>query len=207
MTDDHHDADAMDELDELLSLADGPVHFPEPARRSLLDQLIRTASMPRVEPASAPIVPLVSDNRAGRPPRLAWVAGAAASLVVIIAFAVVFIARLDTRSQPPADQLPAVPMTVDEVCAMLPPLAAANGLGQESVQIDDVNIDDLEELRGLLAHLSSEAGGTVSPELIGDADTRIRLVQISIGAVDSDAAVSAMKAAGNLVGAVIDHGC
>lgn len=204
MNDGRHDPETMDEMDELLSLADGPVHFPEPGRRELLDQVIRTASMSRVEAAT--IVPIITAERAGDAPRRTWIAGVAASVVLIIAVASVVVMRQGDRSQAPADPILAVPM-VDEVCEMLAPLAAANGLDQGPVQVGDVSLDDLDEVRRLLAPLSVDDGGPVDSELIDDAVTRIQLMGISIDASNTSAAASAMTAARASVGAVIDEAC
>ena len=205
MNDNRDDREVFEDLGELLSLADQPVHFPEPARGELLDQVIRTASMPRVEGTT--IVRSATTARATKPAHPSWTIGVAASLVVILTVALALVALGDGRSDAPADQvLPAV-MTVEEVCDVLRPLTTANGLGEGSVQIADVSLDELEEQRRLIARLSADEGSPVDPELVADAINRIRLMEIAIEASDTSAAANAMTAARASVRAVIDEAC
>lgn len=205
MTDDRHDPGALDDLGELLSLADQPVHFPDPARGELLDQVIRTASMPRAEATT--VVPTSIGDRATSPARRTWIVGVAASLLLIVTVALALVARGDGRPDAPADRVIPAPMTIEEVCDALPPLAAANGLGQGSVQIAEVSLDELEYQRRLIARLSADQGGAADAELVADAITRIRLMEISIEASDTSAAALAMTAARASVSAVIDEAC
>lgn len=205
MTDDRHGPGAEHELDELLSLADQPLHFPDPERGELLDRVLRTATSPRVEETA--VVPFVIGDRGADRPRRRWAVGVAASLVLILAVALTLVARQSSQSDVPADQGLPDPMTVEETCAMLPALAATNGLDQGPVQIADTSLDELEEVRRLLTGLSVDEGGPVASELVDDAVTRIRLLEIAIEASDSSTAAGAMTAARESVGVVIDAAC
>lgn len=205
MTDDRREPAATDELDELLPLADGPIRFPEPARGELLDQIIRTTSVPRIEQPI--VVPFANGDRETYPPRRRWAFNVAASLVLVIAVALALVVRQNGRLNEPADQEPPAPMTIEETCVVLQSLTAANGLGRDSVQVADVSPEELDEIRRLIVVLSVDERGSVRPELTRDAITRIQLMEISIEASDTSAALNAMTAARASVGAVIDEGC
>ncbi len=206
MTDDRHGQAPMDELGELLSTADGPLRFPEPARSELLDQMIRTAVIPRSEDAGA-VLPFVTEQQADSRPRRAWIIGVAAALVVVVVAAIAVVTPRNDAALTPADQSLLSPMTVDQVCELLPPLVSSNGLGDRSVQLSDVSLAELDDVARLLAWLSSDAGGPVEAELVDDAITRVRLMAISVDAADTDAAMAAMAATRTSIRAVLDEGC
>ena len=205
MTDDRDRPDDTGELGELLSLADGPIHFPEPARSELLEQMISTASLPRADGAT--VVPFRVDDRAAPRPRRTWAVAVAASLLLVVVASLAVVAREGNRSDAPADQVTPAPETVEDACEVLPRLAGANGLDRGSVQLTDVSRDDLVEFRRLLADLAVEEGTTATSELVDDAITRIRLLEIAIEASDARAAATAMTAARDSVGAVLDQAC
>ena len=82
MNDNRDDREVFEDLGELLSLADQPVHFPEAALVELLDHVIRTESIPRVEGTT--IFRSATISLAKKPAHPSWTLGVAESIVVLL---------------------------------------------------------------------------------------------------------------------------